>query len=223
MDNYIGQYDTWYDSPKGKALLATEVACLRPFLQQFPRPYLEVGVGTGRFAQALDIECGLDPSPLALDIARHRGIKALLGRGEHIPFQEDSFGGVLMAFTLCFVREPGKVLQEIQRVLTTSGGLILGLLLRGTPWAEFYTRRGLSGDPWYRNTHFHTKKEIETLLKKAGFSITGYRSSLFQQPGQEVYQEELPVDTYIPGAGFVAIAASVLKPEPRYPSISDRY
>src|SRR3972149_5335474 len=50
FDEYAERYDAWYDSPKGRALLGTEVACLRPLLSQFPQPYLEVGVGTGRFA-----------------------------------------------------------------------------------------------------------------------------------------------------------------------------
>ena len=133
LDNYAERYDTWYDSPRGRVLLATEVACLRPLLKQFPRPYLEVGVGTGRFAEVLGIEHGLDPSPRALKKAQSRGVRAVLGRGEDIPFQEALFGGVLMAFTLCFVREPYKVMQEIWRVLVPGGGLVLGLLLKGTP------------------------------------------------------------------------------------------
>lgn len=215
LDNYAERYDTWYNRPKGRVLLATEVACLRPLLKQFPRPYLEVGVGTGRFAKALGIEYGLDPSPQALEKARRRGVRVALGRGEDIPFQEAPFGGVLMAFTLCFVREPHKVMQEIWRVLAPGSGLVLGLLLKETPWADFYARRGSAGHPLYSTAHFYSKEEVEALLKKAGFRITGYRSTLFQKPGLEIYREELPTDTYVPGAGFVAIAASVLKTEPR--------
>lgn len=215
LDNYSERYDTWYDSPKGRVLLATEVACLRPLLHRFPRPYLEVGVGTGRFAEALGIEHGLDPSPQALEKAQRRGVRVVLGRGEDIPFQEARFGGVLMAFTLCFVREPHKVMREIWRVLAPGGGLLLGLLLKGTPWADFYARRGSAGHPLYSTAHFYSKEEVEALLRKNSFRITGYRSTLFQKPRLEAYREEPPTDTYVPGAGSVAIAASVLKPELR--------
>lgn len=215
LDNYADRYDTWYDSPRGKVLFATEVTCLRPLLNQFPGPYLEVGVGTGRFAEALGVEHGLDPSPRALEQARRRGVRVILGRGEDIPFHEACFGGVLMAFTLCFVRESYKVMQEIGRVLAPGGGLVLGLLLRGTPWADFYARRGSAGHPLYSTAHFYSKEEVEALLSKASFRITGYHSTLFQKPGLEVYREELPADTYVPGAGFVAITALVLKTELR--------
>lgn len=207
FDAYADRYDAWYDSPAGKVLFAAEAACLRPLLGLFPRPYLEVGVGTGRFAEALNVEYGLDPTPRALEKARRRGIKVTLGRGEELPFPDARFGGVLVAFTLCFVSEPDKVLQEIWRVLIPGGGLVLGVLLRGTPWADFYARRGAEGHPLYSTARFYSKEEVEALLKHNAFRIVAYRSTLFQGPGLEVYQEEQPVDGYVSEASFVGVAA----------------
>ncbi len=83
------RYDAWYDSPKGRALLASEVACLQPLLRQFPGPYLEVGVGTGRFAQALGIGHGVDPSAPALEKARQRDITVVLGVGVNLNFPRE--------------------------------------------------------------------------------------------------------------------------------------
>jgi SAM-dependent methyltransferase len=207
LDDYADRYDAWYNSPKGRALLATEVACLRPLVELFPRPYLEVGVGTGRLAEALGIEWGIDPSTRALEKARRRGVNAVLGTGEHLPLEDARFGGVLVAFTLCFVRNPYKVMAEVRRVLVPNGGLVLGLLLKGTPWADFYARRGAEGHPLYSTAHFYSRERVETLLKQNGFRTTAYRSTLFQEPGLEVYEEEQPVDGYVPGAGFVGITA----------------
>ncbi|MBI4298506.1 MAG: class I SAM-dependent methyltransferase [Chloroflexi bacterium] len=204
---YADRYDAWYDSPKGRALFATEVRCLRLLLQGFQKPYLEVGVGTGRFAHALGIECGVDPSPQAIETAQRRGIKALLSVGESLPFADGSFGAVLLTFTLCFVQDPNKVLREIHRVLSKEGGLALGLLPKGTPWADSYAERGAKGDPFYREAHFYSKEEVERVLRESGFRIAEYRSTLFQPPGLEVYSEEKPLDGYVPGAGFVAISA----------------
>ena len=204
---YTDRYDAWYDTPKGRALLASEVASLKPLLQRFPRPYLEVGVGTGRFAQALGIGYGVDPSVRALDKAVQRGVKALLGVGGALPFRDATFGTVLMAFTLCFVEDPSTVMREIHRVLFSRGGLVLGLLLRGTPWANFYEQRGREGDPLFSTAHFYRREEVEALLKETGLCVTSFRSTLFQPPGLKVYREEEPVDGYVSGAGFVAIAA----------------
>jgi len=109
FDEYVEQYEAWYNSPKGKALLATEVACLRPMLARFPRPYLEIGVGSGRFAQALGIEYGLDRSGGSLAITRGRGVQVAAGTGEALPFRDARFGGVLITFTLCFIHDPLQV------------------------------------------------------------------------------------------------------------------
>jgi SAM-dependent methyltransferase len=201
------RYDAWYGSPKGRVLLASEVACLRLLLLQFSKPHLEVGVGTGRFAQALGIGYGVDPSPPALAKARQRGIRVVLGVSEALPFKNARFGAALMAFTLCFVKDPPTVMRQIHRVLVTGGGLILGLLLKGTPWADVYEQRGREGDPLFRTAHFHSRGEVEALLKGGGFRIAAYRSTLFQPPGQEIYRFEESIDDYIHGAGFVAIAA----------------
>ena len=207
FEERAAQYDAWYDSPKGRVLLAIEVACLRPLLGEFPRPYLEVGVGTGRFAQALDIEYGIDPSLPALDVARARGIDVRQAVGERIPFDDASFGGILMAFTLCFVKDAAGVVREVGRVLTPGGGLVLGLLLRGTPWAESYARRSREGHPVYRDAHFHSKHEVENLLEEGGFRVVRYRSTLFQLPGLEAYDIEEAVEGYAGDAGFVGLAA----------------
>lgn len=131
FNTYADSYDAWYDSPKGKLLLSTELACLRPLVEAFPRPRLEVGVGSGRFDSALGVGYGLDPSPMALQKASQREITVVRGRGEDIPFKAGSFGGVLVAFTICFVAEPDRVFREIQRVLVPGGGVVLGVLLKG--------------------------------------------------------------------------------------------
>jgi SAM-dependent methyltransferase len=201
-------YDAWYETPNGRALLATEVAALAPLLADHDRPFLEVGAGTGRFTHALGIDCGLDPSLPALAVAQQRGVSLVCGVGEALPFRRGTFGAVLLAFTLCFVEDPLRVMEEVRRILKPGGGLVLGLLLKGTPWADYYAARGAEGHPIYRTAHFNSRQEIESLLDRAGFHVTGYASTLFQPPGQATYQIEQPVTGFQPGAGVVALAAT---------------
>ncbi|MBI4337704.1 MAG: methyltransferase domain-containing protein [Chloroflexi bacterium] len=207
FDAYAEQYDAWYDSPHGQALLASEVACLRLLLGRFKAPYLEVGVGTGRFAKALGIACGIDPAARSLAVARRRGVNVALGVGENLPLRAASFGAVLVAFTLCFVSNPTVVLGEARRVLKPCGGLVLGLLPRGSPWADWYARRGAQGHPLYRSARFFTLAEVQALLEQSGFRVTACRSTLFQPPGLETYAIESPIDGCPPGGGFVGLAA----------------
>lgn len=207
-ENFAAQYDAWYDSRKGRTLLELETDCLRPLVQRFPRPCLEVGVGTGRFAAALDVEYGVDPSEAALEIARRREITVAQGIAEDLPFEDSRFGCVLFTFSLCFVADPVLAFAEAHRVLTKGGGVVLGLLLRGTPWADEYARRGAQGHPIYRSAQFHSLAEIESLLARARFHIVDCSSSLFQPPGVDSYEPEESVPGCRPGAGFTAIAAA---------------
>ncbi|MBI4295001.1 MAG: class I SAM-dependent methyltransferase [Chloroflexi bacterium] len=199
------EYDTWYDSEAGAAIFAMELDCLRPFLHQQRRPYLEIGVGSGRFAQALGIECGLDPSPALLRMAVSRGTQVVKAVGEKLPFADGAFGGVLIALTLCFVDDPAKVLREARRVLVPGGGLVLGLILEGSPWAEFYASKGRQGHPLYSRARFFSRRQVEDLLQLAGFHALDYCSILFQMPGQRLYSPERSVSGYCKAAGFVAI------------------
>ncbi len=204
---HANKYDAWYDSEVGSAIFAMEVDCLKPLLHKYKRPYLEIGVGSGRFAQALGIEYGVDPSIVLLRIAESRRILSLKATGEKLPFADDMFGGVLVALTLCFVDDPVKMFQEASRVLQPEGGFVLGLILKGSPWAEFYATKGKQGHPIYSKVKFFSRREVENLLELSGFDVLEYRSVLFQPPGQSTYHPERSVARYRESAGFVAIGS----------------
>ncbi|MBS3794732.1 MAG: class I SAM-dependent methyltransferase, partial [Candidatus Thorarchaeota archaeon] len=84
-------------------------------LPMLPEPWLEVGVGSGRFARALGIEVGIDPSRELLEMAKQRDINIALARGEDGVFMNGSFGTVFLIVTICFLENPMKVLTEINR------------------------------------------------------------------------------------------------------------
>lgn len=207
FNSHANDYDAWYDSEPGKAIFAMEADCLKPLLYKHDRPYLEVGVGSGRFAEALGIEFGVEPATALMHMAESRGIKVTEAVGEELPFPDNTFGGVLIALTLCFITDPQQVLREVRRVLKPGGGVVLGLILRDSPWSEFYIAKGSRGHPLYSRARFFLKGEVGNLLKTAGFTALKYRSVLFQPPGQNNYHVESPVSGYRRSAGFVAIKA----------------
>lgn len=207
--------DAWYDSPTGRPILATEVAALRPLIEVFAQPRLEIGVGTGRFADLLGVRFGLDPSRDALMFARRRGVLVANAVGEAVPFVSRHFGAVLMAFTLCFVTDPAAIFRETRRLLADGGGLVIGFLPRGTPWADLYALRAARGQPGYRDARFYTAAELEQLLADSGFRVIARRCTLHQPPGLARYDIEAAHDGIQAGAGFVAISAVDQAHEPK--------
>jgi ubiquinone/menaquinone biosynthesis C-methylase UbiE len=141
FDTFAERYDRWYDNPFGKSAFNLEKACITSLCKNLRRPFLEIGVGTGRFAEELEVEYGIDVSVGEIRYAKNRGIAVIAGKGEKLPFISKFFSVVFIIVTLCFVDEPLKVLKESTRVLKDEGSIILGVILRESPWASFYKKR----------------------------------------------------------------------------------
>jgi ubiquinone/menaquinone biosynthesis C-methylase UbiE len=206
FDVLTDQYDAWYDSEDGRPLYKSELKCLRPMVESSPGPILEIGVGTGRFAMHFSEVTGIDPSPNALGMARKRGVKTVAGYGENLPFEDESFGCILIIVTLCFVDRPLDVLREAKRVLRKDGSVIIGLVPRDSVWGAFYEEKKRAGHPFYRNARFYTLKDVEDMLRTTGLKIVKIRSTLQQKPDESRRTEE-PADGHVDGAGFLCIEA----------------
>jgi ubiquinone/menaquinone biosynthesis C-methylase UbiE len=204
FDQQADRYDAWYDSPAGRAAFDDEVEALRPLLHDLPRPWLEVGVGTGRIAAILSAEFGIDPAPGPLHLAAGRGVRVAVARGEALPFPDASFGAVLLVLTLCFVADPRSALREARRVLLPGGGIVLGLLHSEGPWGRHYRALAAQGHAFYRHAHFFTRAELADLLSGAGLRPVRTRSALFVAPDQEPAELEAG-EGDVRAAGFTAV------------------
>lgn len=86
-ENFPGladRYETWFIN--NKELFQSELALLKDMLPNFERG-LEIGVGTGIFAQALGISTGVEPSEEMAIRAEQRGIQVYRGKGEDLCFE----------------------------------------------------------------------------------------------------------------------------------------
>jgi SAM-dependent methyltransferase len=205
FDELASEYDAWFDGD-GNLIFFIEAQAFRALLPYLSKPWLEIGVGSGRFAQALGIGTGIDPSDGLLKIARGRGINAFPGRGEEKIFDEESFGAVFLIVTLCFLDSPPAVLKEVHRVLAPDGKLVLGLVLKESPWGQLYQQKKAKGHHFYRYATFYSCDEVIKLLAQAGFVAEKIISTLFQKPGN-VQHVEQPKEGYFPDAGFTIIVA----------------
>jgi len=205
FDALASDYDSWFEQD-GKLVFAIETQALRQLLPSLPKPWIEIGVGSGRFAQPLGIELGLDPSIELLRMSKGRGIDCCWGTGETQPFRDESFGTAFLIVTLCFVSSPLDVLRETHRILRGKGTVMLGMVLRESPWGQFYGNKGAQGHRFYQHATFYSFEDVTALLTEAGFVCTRTISTLFQKPGQ-VANSEPPQEGYHPSAGFTLIMA----------------
>lgn len=206
FDLFTDKYDAWYDSEEGRLLYESEITCIRPVVESSPKPILEIGVGTGRFAMHFPDVIGIDPSLNALKMAGKRGVKIVHGDGEHLPFKDKTFDCILIIMTLCFVENPLDVLKEAGRVLNKNGSILLDIVPKDSPWGIFYEEKKKAGHPFYSNARFYTLKDVENMLQIAGLKISRIRSTLLQRPDAPRRVEE-PVEGYVKDAGFLCIEA----------------
>ncbi|MBN1257595.1 MAG: methyltransferase domain-containing protein [Planctomycetes bacterium] len=203
FEHFAERYDYWFEVPKNRLLFEAEVAVLKHLMGKDREAWLEVGVGTGRFAEALGIQTGIDPSKSMLHLAQARGIQTHCASGEALPYAEMSFSGILMVVTLCFLSAPKQVFAECNRVLKPKGALIVGFVPAGTSWQEFYSRKADSGHPFYRHAKFYTCDQVMQLADAAGFVAENAASTLFNAPGESTTQLWKP--ELVASAGFVGM------------------
>lgn len=205
FDGAAARYDEWFDSPEGEFIFRAESECLEPFIAGAPRPRLEIGVGTGRFARALGVGKGIDPSISMLKKAFARGVKVQRGLAESLPYKDHSFGGVLLVVTLCFLSEPEKALAEAARVLRKGGRLVVGFIPAGSPRGRDYARKGKEGHQIYTFAKFYAPEEVVGLARWAGLQLIGGRSLFLTSP-VILDEPNRSLRGVFPDADFVALA-----------------
>lgn len=205
FDQLAEKYDAWYDT-KGKLAFAIELAALRPLLKDLPRPFLEVGVGTGRFAKELGIDTGIEPSVEMVKIARQRGINAIQAKGEALPFADKSFGTVFLLTTWEFLDQPARVLEEIKRVLKDDGRLVNAYLDKDGKWGKSYIEKARAGHSLFKYARFYDYDQVVRKTERCGFKVIRTISTLFQGPEETTAPEE-PKPGFHKGASFVVVLA----------------
>jgi SAM-dependent methyltransferase len=94
-----------------------------------PRRVLEVGGGPGELAARIQVELGaevvmVDVAPRMVALAREKGVEAVLGDVQELPFADESFDCAVAAWMLFHVPDIDRGLAELARVLRPGGRLV---------------------------------------------------------------------------------------------------
>jgi SAM-dependent methyltransferase len=94
-----------------------------------PEHVLEVGPGKGELAERISRELGadvvaVDQSERMVELTRERGVHAVLGDVQELPFDDGSFDACVAAWMLYHVPDLDRGLRELARVLRPGGRLV---------------------------------------------------------------------------------------------------
>jgi SAM-dependent methyltransferase len=126
---------------------------------------LDAGCGTGRNLReyaSLGAAEGVDPSPVAVDFCRRRGLAGVVEAGlEELPFEAGRFDLVCASDVLEHVEDDGGALRELRRVTAPGGRLLATVPAYRWLWSR------------HDDTHHHfrryTRRELTSRAAAAGW------------------------------------------------------
>jgi len=136
---------------------------------------LDIGCGRGNTVEYLGEKYllnsfGIDPSKVLLQEGKNSNpeIKIQEGRGESIPFKDESMNGVFAECTLSLMDDLTKTIKESARVLKKKGWFIISDVYARNPqfldlMQEFSFKSCMRG--------LHDVEKLKTKLKNCGFEI----------------------------------------------------
>ncbi len=203
FESQTDRYEEWFAN--NRAAYESELAALRDLLPA-ASPGVEIGVGTGRFAEPLGVEYGVDPSPAMLGRARDRGVTVLRGVAEALPLRDDTVELALLVTTVCFVDDLDRTFREARRVLRPGGTVLAGFVARDSPLGRVY-REKRDENPFYEDATFESVPDLLDSLSAAGFVETRTAQTLFSAPADLTGPDR--VESGWGEGSFVAVAARV--------------
>ena len=201
FDQYANEYEDWFVI--NKYVFQSELNAIKKALPE-NGDNIEVGIGSGIFAEPLGIKEGVDPSEAMREKAKKKGIRVMDAVAEKLPYANQSKDVVLMVTTICFIDDIYKSFQEVHRVLKDDGHFIIGYVDKNSPIGKFYLEQK-DENVFYKDAIFFGTEELYEILKDTGFKINNTYQTVFGKI-EEINKEQNILVGYGEGS-FVVIKA----------------
>ena len=175
FERYADEYDDWFVI--NKYIFQSELNAIKKALPE-NEDAVEVGIGSGIFAEPLGIKEGIDPSEAMREKAKTRNINVVDAVAENLPYADKSKDVVLMITTICFVDDIYKSFQEVHRVLKDDGHFIIGFVDKNSPIGKFYLKQK-DESVFYKDATFYGTEELFGILKDTEFKIENTYQTVF--------------------------------------------
>ena len=175
FENYPDEYDNWFVT--NKHVFQSELNAIRKVLPSRGEG-VEIGVGSGIFAEPLGITEGIEPSRVMREKAKQRNINAINAVAENLPYPDRSIDFTLMVTTICFVDDIYRSFNEAYRVLKNAGSLIIGFVDKNSPIGTMYLEHK-DESIFYKDAVFYGTAELYDILNKTGFEIENTYQTVF--------------------------------------------
>ncbi|MEA1988691.1 MAG: class I SAM-dependent methyltransferase [Pseudomonadota bacterium] len=164
-ENNAQHYDDWFD--KNPEVYQAEIAAIKQLLPEGKG--VEIGAGSGRFTQPLNIHTGVEPAQKMREIALKRELNVIEGVAESLPLADKTFDFATFITSTCFLDNPQLAYQEAFRVIKDQGSIIIAFLEKDSEMGKAYEAHK-HNDPLFCDATFYSYDQIESMLKQAGFS-----------------------------------------------------
>ena len=172
FDIYTEDYENWFI--ENELIFQSELLALKQVVPN-NKNGVEIGVGSGLFAEKLNIKFGIDPSEKMLNFANQRKIIIEKGVAEYLPYKNNNFDFAVFITSICFVENPVKAIKEARRILNNNGEIIIAIIDKESSLGQIL-ERNKNNSKFYKDARFFSVKEIVELLETNGFLI----NSIFQ-------------------------------------------
>lgn len=197
FDIYTEEYEEWFR--ENNITFQSELKALRQVIPAGKKG-LEIGIGSGIFAEQLGIEYGIDPSESMLNYARKRKLIVQKGVAEQLPYPDKSFDYAVFITSICFIDDPSKAFKEAYRVVKDKGSVIVAIIDKDSELGKTLAANK-EDSKFYRTASFYSVPKIMLLMESNNLEVTQIFQTLTKLGNEEI---EEPIEGYGKG-GFVVI------------------
>lgn len=202
FDFYSDEYEEWFN--KHSYAFKSELNAIKTFIPM-RETGIEIGIGSGIFAQELGIKEGIEPSEAMRQKAAQKNMRVINAVAENLPYPAKSKNFALMVTTVCFVDDIYLAFKEAYRVLKNNGSLIIGFVDKNSMIGKKYVETQKKSI-FYKEAIFYSAEELMNVLKEADFYIEDTCQTLFGKL-DEINEIQTPLPGYGKGS-FVVIKAT---------------